>query len=376
MGRGPGRGRLCKSLKGTWVGYWSDHTGTRRSRDLGPRKADAEKLLAAEITRRDKIRAGLPGESGLKLPLRELVDMRLSYLQARGKTTAAIRREASAAGQFLKVTAARTALDVTPAVVHSYQAARRRSGVSNRTINIDLAVMQRVFKHALRLGILERNPLAVYEALPTTESHRVKDRRPLTVEETERLLAASTELDEERGGFPQTPLFRMYLLTGARRQELLDTVWRDVDWEAQTLTLAAGNTKANRRRVVDLSERGVQVLESVWHPDHPPTSPIFRGRRGAAKANHRTLLKTFYQALERADIERVDQYGLCLDIHALRTTFGSRMAEAGVELADLQKLMDHASPVTTAMYYAKPRREAVAARVRAIGGFDAVSAGV
>ena len=343
---------------------------------MGPRKADAEKLLSSEIARRDKILAGLPGESGLRLPLLELVDMRLNYLQARGKTAAAIRREASAARQFLKVTGARTALDVTPAAVHSYQASRRRAGASNRTVNIDLAVMQRVFKHGLRLGILERNPLAVYEALPTTESHRRKDRRPLTVEETTRLLAASEELDEERGGQPQTPLFRMYLLTGARRQELLDTTWNDVDWDAQTLTLAAGNTKANRRRVVDLSERCLQVLESVWTPEHRPAAPIFRGRRGRAKANHRTLLKTFYQALERAGIERVDAYGLCLDIHALRTTFGSRMAEAGVELSDLQKLMDHASPVTTALYYAKPRREAVAARVREVGGFDAVSAGV
>ncbi len=374
MGRGPGRGRLRKNPKGSWVGYWSDAAGRRKSRDFGPKKAVAEQLLAAVILERDKRRAGLAGEAGLDMALEELVEKRVEYLISRGKTLSVVRRERCSAKQFIRVTRASTARDVTPAAVQRYQAKRRAAGISNRTINIDLKVMQRVFKHAIRLGLLERNPLAVFEALPETQDHRVHDRRALTVKETKKLLAAADEIDSERYGYPQAPILRMYLPTGARKNELIRATWGDVCWETRTLTLPAQNTKGRRRRVVDLSDRCIEVLESLT-TKRSPKAPIFVGRRGRA-VNARTLLSQFYEALERAGIEKVDRYGLHVDIHALRTTYGTRMAEAGVALHDLQKLLDHASPVTTAMFYAKPQRSAVVDRVEAVGGFRAVSAGV
>ncbi len=49
--------------------------------------------------------------------------------------------------------------------------------------------------------------------------------------------------------------------------------------------------------------------------------------------------------------DRVDAEGRKLDIHALRHTFGSRLARRGVGLVQVQRLMGHSDPKLTAQVY-------------------------
>ena len=42
-----------------------------------------------------------------------------------------------------------------------------------------------------------------------------------------------------------------------------------------------------------------------------------------------------------------------VDVHALRVTYGTLLARAGVSLAQAQKLMRHSTPALTANYYVK-----------------------
>ena len=51
------------------------------------------------------------------------------------------------------------------------------------------------------------------------------------------------------------------------------------------------------------------------------------------------------------------------DFHAMRHTFGTNLARAGVVLKDLQALMDHASPATTARYYSHVTEAELAAAI-------------
>ena len=50
-------------------------------------------------------------------------------------------------------------------------------------------------------------------------------------------------------------------------------------------------------------------------------------------------------------IARTDEDGRKLDIHALRHTFGSRLARNGVGLVQVQRLMGHSDPKLTAQVY-------------------------
>lgn len=62
--------------------------------------------------------------------------------------------------------------------------------------------------------------------------------------------------------------------------------------------------------------------------------------------------QTFYRDLERAGIERETPDGR-LDIHALRVTYCTRLARAGVPLQVAQQLMGHSDPKLTASVYTR-----------------------
>jgi hypothetical protein len=62
-------------------------------------------------------------------------------------------------------------------------------------------------------------------------------------------------------------------------------------------------------------------------------------------------LRRFYADLKRAGIPKLDPRGRVLDVHSLRTTFGTHLALAGVPLTTAQKLMRHADPKLTANVY-------------------------
>ncbi len=62
-------------------------------------------------------------------------------------------------------------------------------------------------------------------------------------------------------------------------------------------------------------------------------------------------MRIFNRLLARAKIERVDGDGKKIDIHALRHTFGSRLARHGAGLVQVQQLMGHSDPKLTAQVY-------------------------
>jgi len=55
--------------------------------------------------------------------------------------------------------------------------------------------------------------------------------------------------------------------------------------------------------------------------------------------------------MKRAGIQNADNRGRTIDFHSLRTTFGSHLARAGVDLSTAQKLLRHSTPVLTSNIY-------------------------
>ena len=84
-----------------------------------------------------------------------------------------------------------------------------------------------------------------------------------------------------------------------------------------------------------------------------PGSRVFLSPSGTplAKGESNNARKLFYRILERAEIPRVDASRRSVDLHGLRTTFGSRMARQGVPPQILQYLMGHADITTTMKFY-------------------------
>src|SRR5262249_46317422 len=67
------------------------------------------------------------------------------------------------------------------------------------------------------------------------------------------------------------------------------------------------------------------------------------------------LVRIFDRALKAAGIPKRDERGRTLDVHALRTTFGTLLSRGGVPLRTVQAAMRHSDPSLTANVYTDPK---------------------
>lgn len=127
------------------------------------------------------------------------------------------------------------------------------------------------------------------------------------------------------------------LLTGARKREVLDAQWRDVDRERSFWRIS--RTKSGRERHVPLSTAAIALLDTV--PRKRYCDWIF--------ANPKTLkpfVSIFYSwdtARKRARLSEVR-------IHDLRHSFASFLVNAGCSLYEVQKILGHSSVIMTQRY--------------------------
>ena len=145
--------------------------------------------------------------------------------------------------------------------------------------------------------------------------------------------------------------FRLLMLTGCRRNEILTLRWDDVDLEAGELRLRDAKTGA---RSVVLSPAARKVLAALPRlSDNPWVITGCRAGRRLANLNAQWVV-----VRKRAGLEDVR-------IHDLRHSFASRALAMGESLTMIGKLLRHRQVQTTARY-AHLARESVktsAARV-------------
>jgi integrase len=270
-----------------------------------------------------------------------------------------------------------TVKGLEPLVVLRYRNRLLGEGLSRRTANLVVDNLRTMLGWAQDCGLVNANPLTRIRRLPEGAGHQRCVRRALSDGEIERFLAAAEADDarlartwQARGGeagdhrratqrIAQAPLWRAFLETGARWSELTRIDWGDVDGEKRTLLLRAENTKAKRRRIVPLGTSLLAILNSLRETHGVvlarvihPGDPVFltpEAVRWCRQTNN--AMRIFNRLLLSAGIPRIDAEGRKLDIHALRHTFGSRLARSGAGLVHVQRLLGHSDPKLTAQVY-------------------------
>lgn len=291
-----------------------------------------------------------PHGAELGATLADVAAQYLADLQTRGAKPSSIRQARSALERVLGGLAAVFVHDLTKPGVEGWKRTRLSAGSSHRTVNHEVGVLKAALNLAMGLGQIGVSPLAGMRSLPTTARHRRRRARALSEDEIVKLLKAAAAADVERPKrFPQEPLLRALILTGARWSELVHTVWADLDLDGQMLTLRAENTKTSDERRIPLDPwalEGVLALRRehtrVRHRLPTPDVRIFltsRGSKwGADTANFRRYL---HVVMKRAGIEYSDAVGRVLHVHALRHTFCTRLLRAGTPVQVAQRLTGH-----------------------------------
>lgn len=150
---------------------------------------------------------------------------------------------------------------------------------------------------------------------------------------------------------------RLLLLTGARKTEILELQWSEVDFGRKSLILPPERTKAGgktgQRRIVlsppamaILSDRQAAELKRLKDAerDKKPATPspyVFRAYRGAGAAVG--VRKAFADVCKQAKLTG-------LRIHDLRHSFASFAIADGASLFLVGKLLGHANARTTERY--------------------------
>ncbi|MBL1264516.1 tyrosine-type recombinase/integrase [Candidatus Methylomicrobium oryzae] len=130
--------------------------------------------------------------------------------------------------------------------------------------------------------------------------------------------------------------FLIALLTGARRSNVLEMAWSQINLERAEWRIPT--TKNGEPQTVTLSPEAVEILRNrqgchaVW---------VFPG--AGATGHIVEPKKAWARVLDRAGLDN-------LRIHDLRRTLGSWQAKTGASLAIVGKSLNHKSPSTTAIY--------------------------
>ena len=312
--------------------FWIDYRANgRRHREKFRGRAAA---LEALDLRRRQIREGTftsPQNRRAKpLTFRELALEALQHkrkrISARSFETDRIRLEV-----VLKRIGALAMQDLTPARLaqlfldlgdHGAQGQELAGGTLNRY----RALISGIFRWAISVGKLNRNPLADLPRYEESEG-RVRYLR----DDEERRLRSVIQVDcKER-----EPELDLAIATGMRLGEQFTLRWADVDRENR---VARVDGKSGERNII-LSEDAIAALDEL----EKQTGATEFVTPGATGPEQIPSVDWFAGAIKKADVKNFRW-------HDLRHTFASRHAMSGTDILTISKLLGHASVVMTMKY--------------------------
>ena len=132
--------------------------------------------------------------------------------------------------------------------------------------------------------------------------------------------------------------FRLALLLGPRRQELLRARWPELDLPARSWRLPT--TKAGRPHLLPLPTPAVEILESL--PSRGKSGDGSSPLRRQAPGHLEEPKKAWQRIRERANTKDVR-------IHDPRRTLGSWLAASGYGLPMIGRVLNHSQPSATAV---------------------------
>lgn len=221
---------------------------------------------------------------------------------------------------------------VTAADVQRYLTARLKSGVSQTTARLDVKILGIAFGRALRQGLIPANPVLEVE-LPAEDGNERGTFSPVEVAQ----LIATAEGEWK-------VLILIAYFTGQRLSDCAALTWEQIDMSAGTVRFKQRKTGANV--LVPLHRDLQATLEEIAGDMGGPVLP---GLAETSQTGRRGLSETFKGIVRKAglDLGEVEGGGNrkfnARSFHALRHSFTSALANAGVSPEIRMKMTGHKS---------------------------------
>ncbi len=345
-----------------WRIRYRDASGRRVMETLGPEPEWNATRAKAELKRRqvDVERAGYTRPDVVRLG-DFAAEWLTDYLPTRGlKPTTTESYRGAIEGHLAPALGHHTLTELErhPELVDRFVSRQLRSGLSPKTVTNHLLVLQLVFKRALRLRLVARNPVADVER-PRVEQPEMS---VLTEVEIARLWTAYGELKAEAAGteaawwrLARTITFTA-LGTAMRRGELLGLRWRDVELLEGRLAVREAlvngrvTTPKSRasRRLIELGPRTTDLLAGHYARTAfaGEDERVFCHPELGTPLDPSKLTRAYLQpALKRAGITKPFRA-----FHDLRHTALTHEAAAGNPMVYVQMKAGHSQSQITERY--------------------------
>jgi integrase len=226
--------------------------------------------------------------------------------------------------------------------------ARRRATLANGTVNREVGHLRTVIIRARDVWKVA-TPEIEWKKLWLEEPESVQ--HILSADEEKRLFAALRP--------DYHPLVRFALLSGQRLDNVRTLAWRQIDWQARTISFRVKSKKpGGSLRYVPITNELAALLsvERGRHPVYVFTYALARNRYDPERKQIQVKgvrypfskhgwRKAWKRALEEAEIEN-------FRFHDLRHTAGTRALRATGNLRTVQKMLGHKDIQTTLRYTA------------------------
>jgi integrase/recombinase XerD len=158
-------------------------------------------------------------------------------------------------------------------------------------------------------------------------------------------------------------LFRFFLMTGFREQEVMYCTWKDVNFIASTVSVRhkpqyGWSPKAYKEREVPVP---AALLKELREAKGKATGPLLFSTSSGQPDTH--MLRTLKRTAERAGLDPAEYY-----LHKFRATFATTCLQAGIDLKTVQQWLGHTDLASTMRYLRAARGEGVKAKVEAVWG--------
>ena len=235
--------------------------------------------------------------------------------------------------------------DLRPDHIQTLYNSKLASGSSSRTVIIIHSVIHRALNHAVKLGLVGRNPADAvsHPRMPHREMQTLTDNQV-----RELILVAK--------GTPLEAMYQLAVTTGLRQGELLGLRWSDLEWKTRKLKIQRQLQRyketglvfvepktAAGRRVVTVGSATIQKLREHFNGQQllrqassnrwKDYDLIFPSSIGTPMENT-NLLKRFKADLKKAGLPDIR-------FHDLRHTAATLMLQQGVHPKVVQERLGH-----------------------------------
>ncbi len=207
-----------------------------------------------------------------------------------------------------------------------------QDGKAPTSVNIYWRMLKTVFSFAVKHEIIRVSPFKLSKCL----------KLPFTKVDT-LSLHDLLKINEKVNNPTHRDLFTTAVLTGMRLSELLNMKWSDINFTAGVINVVNGGgflTKNGKERVVPMHQRVIEIISQ-----RKRIGVYVFSKSSGYKYERSFVSKIFKRAAREAQLsERIH-------FHTTRHSCASLLANSGVNIFDIQKILGHSSVNLTANTY-------------------------